>query len=76
MAHYREPVKHTCPDIDSVLSQIEEAKSMMLDAISLLSRLDRELENLRSSNDLLRDWGANEADRVDELEEELRVLNK
>ena len=76
MGHYREPVKYTCPDIDRVLSKIEDAKTILVDAISILKGLDRELENLRSDNDALRDWGAYEANRVDELEEELRYLNK
>lgn len=55
MSHHREPVGHTCPDID---------------------RMIRLLEELRSDNDQLRTWGADEASRVDELETELETLRE
>ena len=54
-ARFREPIKHTCPDIDSIIAM---------------------LEKLRQSNATLRDWGFDEANRVDELEEELSDKDK
>jgi chromosome segregation ATPase len=86
MSHAREPIKHTCPDIDKVIKRIsaackdarhtihdtEEDLRSKLDWIdSELNGLDSDLEDLRRSNSALRDWGTEEAERVDKLESDL-----
>ena len=87
MGHYREPIEHTCPDIDKLVKGIDEINKMLrgykkLDEVDDLKDLisdientlwdfDTKLEELRRSNDTLRDWGISEAEQVDKLEEEL-----
>ncbi len=84
MGHYREPVKYTCPDIDSVIKSIKDTirlcsrikgNETQEELISLFSEIDNilygnvdMLEQLRKSNDSLRNWGIDEANKVDELE--------
>lgn len=65
--HSREPIRHTCPDIDSVIRTVDSV-------VSDLSGLEKELEKLRSSNDELRTWGIEEALEVDRLESENEEL--
>ena len=71
--HHREPIKHTCPDIDKLIKgqaeimklirnykkidDIDEFKDIISDIENILCDFDNELEKLRSSNDTLRDWG-------------------
>jgi hypothetical protein len=86
--HFREPIKHTCPDIDKYIKFIKmtivkdrdlknmDEKELFDAASSMASELDNcidYLEELRKSNDTLRCWGIEEADRVDELEERLEI---
>lgn len=86
--HQREPIKHTCPDIDKYIKWIKfeivkdrDLKNMdereLFDAASSMSTqleacIDY-LEELRNSNHTLRMWGIEEAERVDELEEKLEL---
>lgn len=88
--HYREPVKNTCPTIDKVIDAIDSAKRDLKRAISVselerarseaedsyghLDKLDQLMEKLRSDNELPREWGNDEANRVDELESEQEEL--
>lgn len=67
MSHSREPVPHTCPQINSLLSDIDDMKRTLGDMVA-------SLEYLRECNDKLRDWGTAEAERVDKLEDELDKL--
>ena len=85
--HYREPVKHTCPDIDGLieiinsmyksikgyekLEDIEDLKSIISGIEWDFSDFTNILEKLRRSNDSLREWGIEESSKVDELESEL-----
>lgn len=85
--HYREPINHTCPDIDKLIKGIDEItkltkgyesiedisdlKDILNDIESILWNYDRELEALRNSNDVLRNWGITEAEEVDKLENKL-----
>jgi hypothetical protein len=86
-----EPVRHTCPDIDSIISTITIIVNQMnsvdesseinyliedisnwandLKIIAVGSR--SEMENLRSSNSALRDWGNEMHQAAQDLEFEL-----
>ena len=81
--HNREPIKHTCPDIDKYIKWIKmeivkdrDLKNMdekeLFDVASSMSYKLEEcidhLEELRKSNDTLRQWGIEEARNVDDLE--------
>jgi hypothetical protein len=83
------PVRNTCPDIDSVIKSIREAMTMVKDADDLtlsqisdafsavyylLDGLENQLEDLRSDNSSLRNWGLELEERVEELENELWEL--
>ena len=88
--HYREPIKHTCPDIDKLIKgqneimklirnyqkidEVDEFKDIISDIENILWDFDNELEKLRSSNDALRDWGISEAEEVDKLEDKIYVF--
>jgi uncharacterized coiled-coil DUF342 family protein len=87
--HSREPIKHTCPDIDKYIKWIKfeivkdrdlknmDEKELFDVASSMSSKLDdciEYLEELRKSNDTLRCWGIEEAERVDELEEKIEEM--
>ncbi len=86
MKHYREPIGHTCPDINRYVKDIKFAlvkqrelkhlstEELLSAAEGMSNELENcidYLENLRKSNDTLRQWGIEEAKRVDELEYEL-----
>jgi len=83
MSHYREPIKHTCPEIDTYIKSIKreivkdrdlknmDEKELFDTASSMSTELENcidYLESLRTANDHLRKWGIDEAERVDELE--------
>ena len=89
-SHKREPIKHTCPEIDRYIKSIKRA----LTEERYLKGLDPEdlfkaasdmsyeleqcidyLESLRNSNDTLRQWGIEEAEKVDELELQIEELS-
>ena len=84
--HPREPIKHTCPDIDRYIKHIkfeitkesylknmneEELRNVASSMNSQLEICIDYLEELRDSNHALRMWGIEEADKVDELENKL-----
>lgn len=87
-SHQREPIEHSCPKIDSYIKSIKRAlteerylKGLEFDdLLQAASDMSYELEqcidyleSVRSSNDTLRQWGIEEAERVDELKSELEV---
>ena len=89
MGHNREPIKHTCPDIDKYIKWIKQVivkdrdlknmdEASLFDAASsMASTLDDcigYLEELRKSNDTLRCWGIEEADAVGKLEAQVYDL--
>lgn len=80
--HYREPIKHTCPDIDKYIKWIKmlvfkdrelnnmDEKDLRDTASQMSSQLEEcigYLEELRKSNETLRKWGIEEAEEVDSL---------
>ena len=88
-SHIREPIKHTCPDIDRYIKAIKqvlykdrELKGLEYDDLfnaaadmsyELESCIDY-LEELRASNDELRQWGIEEADKADDFELKIEEL--
>lgn len=88
--HHREPIKHTCPDIDKLIKgqneimkliknyqkidEITDFKDIISDIENILWDFESELEKLRNSNDTLRDWGISEAQEVDRLEDKIYIL--
>jgi hypothetical protein len=84
--HHREPIKHTCPDIDKYIKCIKneivkdrdlrnmDEKELFDVASSMSSQLEScidYLEELRKSNETLRNWGIEEAELADDFEEQL-----
>lgn len=84
--HYREPIKHTCPDIDRYIKAIKgeivtdryledmNESELLETAAAMNSQLEKcinYLEDLRDANATLRQWGIDEATKVDNLEYEL-----
>ena len=82
-SHIREPIKHTCPDIDKYIKWIKfeivkdrdlknfSEQELFDAASSMSSQLEsciEYLEELRNSNNILRQWGIEEANNFDELE--------
>lgn len=89
-SHQREPIKHSCPEIDKYIKSIKRAivderylNNMDQDELietannmaNELSECIGYLESLRSSNDTLRQWGIEESEKVDELELQLEEVN-
>jgi len=89
--HDREPIKHTCPDIDKYIKWIKfeivkdrdlknmDEKELFDAASSMSSQLEScidYLEELRKSNDTLRQWGITEADEVDSLKNYIEELEQ
>ena len=81
---------HTCPMIDGIIKSINNAiaaladenidsdqyKEFVEEAIGELHGLETVLEDIRSANLSLRNWGSDEAKKVDELEKENESLTK
>ena len=72
------PIKNTCPIIDDVVRYVDdwrnrysddESESEFKDALSIL-------EDIRSANSTLRDWGNEEYKRAEDLEKERDELQK
>lgn len=81
MGKYREPIRHTCPDIDIIVKQAKEIQGMCKSpdddqeynyrCISdLASDIISQIEDLRSSNSTLRDWGNDLNDELESVEKE------
>jgi len=87
--HDREPIKHTCPDIDKYIKYIKMQilKHSELQRLNEQERFDAAfsmsnqleecidyLEELRNSNHTLRMWGIEEAEEVDSLKNYIEEL--
>lgn len=88
--HHREPIRHTCPDIDKIIKglnevqkttrgydkidSVDELKDIISDIENILWGFEDKLEELRRSNNTLREWGISEAEEVDKLEDKIYVL--
>ena len=85
MGKYREPIKYTCPDIDSAKEWIESAITVCNSKSDLenythderyedikhyLNGIPDMLEDLRTSNSTLRDWGNDINDELEIVENE------
>lgn len=64
------PVGKTCPIIDKVISFIQSIDYEGMNMSDYSNALDR-MEEIRSANGALRDWGNEEYKRAEELESEL-----
>lgn len=74
MGHNREPIQNTCPSIDEVIKKLDQIKSWANDILYYCDLAESEIEELRQANGDLRDWGNDEAKRVDDLEEKINEL--
>lgn len=80
---YREPNKHTCPDIDELQDTMRAATNEISGFINdYFHNVPQQLEELRKSNDTLRSWGNDLVyhsqeleDKINELENELSLAN-
>ena len=88
--HHREPIRHTCPEIDEIvkgiieiqkvtknydrIEDIDDLQNIISQTENILWGFEDRLEELRRSNDTLRDWGVLEAEEVDRLENEVYEL--
>jgi hypothetical protein len=74
----RGPVGHTCPKIDACISAIEsvyngkEGYGILDDLLGSAGLL----EEIRSANEALRDWGAEQEDEASDLRGEVSDLTK
>lgn len=66
------PVSQTCPKIDDVLATVKEIY-MTSSEISKgeLQSIEKTMEQIRSANLELRNWGNDQYDRAEELEKEM-----
>jgi predicted nuclease with TOPRIM domain len=68
------PIGITCPTIDKGLSSIESAVDRAKDIQDFLFEATEIIEEVRSANSTLRDWGNEQYQRAEELETENREL--
>ena len=84
------PVKYTCPKIDEAIrsvrgailyckkskniEDIEELKECFLDISCEIGDVEYILEDLRSDNDALRNWGTELEEKIEELESQIKEI--
>ena len=56
------------------IDEVEDLKDIISDIENILWDFEDKLEDLRKSNDTLRDWGISEAEEVDKLEAKIYVF--
>lgn len=71
------PIGHTCPKIDSVIQAIH---SLYISSEEMTRQqytdFEKLMEEIRSANSTLREWGNEECRRADELEKDLDDANR
>ena len=82
MGKYREPIGHTCPDIDVIVGKAKEIQSICKSPenddhelnyrwiLDLTSDIISQIEDLMSSNSTLRDWAHDINDELEDAEAE------
>lgn len=76
------PVGYQCPNIDRVISEVDDAVklfSQLEDVIDNLHRMAKktgELEIVRSACEDLREWGQEQQERADGLDKEVARLER
>lgn len=82
MGKYREPIRHTCPDIDFIVEKAKEIQGICESPdeddheynyrhiSDLTSDIISQIEDLRSSNSTLREWGNDINDELERVEKE------
>lgn len=65
------PIGHTCPKIDSVISEIH---SLYISGEEMsrgqYTQFEKEMEEIRTANATLREWGNEQCQRAEEFEKE------
>lgn len=74
MRRNNEPVGHTCPMIDEIISAIESVD--WDDTYWTKNDLIDTMEKIRTANGTLRDWGNEKCKECEELEKEIEYLQK
>lgn len=71
------PVGHTCPKIDSVISMVH---SLYLSSEEMskqeYTEFEKLMEEIRSANSTLREWGNEENQKAEEFEKDLDYANR
>ena len=76
MAYDNAPVGNTCPTIDEVIAFIDSIvpdENLERQEIEHIKNL---IEDIRSANSQLREWGNDNHERAETLEEELKSIDK
>jgi hypothetical protein len=74
MRHRREPIGNTCPEIDNVIRRLDQIKAWCNEIYHYCELAESEMEDLRMANSSLREWGYDEANKADELEDKVADL--
>lgn len=71
------PIGHTCPKIDSVISSIHDlyisSEEMSREHYT---QFEKEMEEIRTANGTLRDWGNKQCDELIEMEKDRDYYEK
>lgn len=77
---FKEPVRHTCPDIDNAIGDakniVKECRDHSNDMERYADNIMSILEDLRRDNEALRTWGNDLALYAQDLEKEIEELKK
>jgi septal ring factor EnvC (AmiA/AmiB activator) len=66
------PIKNTCPLIDKIINQVDDWYRSSEEIPKLgYADFEKSMEEIRSANSTLREWGNDECKRANDLEKEL-----